>query len=117
MRWGLAEVFVAAAVAVIGLDACASDCDVACGKLEFCQQLPDISRQVCSERCGKVHDENADLARNCGDCLHGASCKTISKGGCSLDCERVLGVPIGNPGTGGAGGDGVGVGGTGGAVP
>ncbi len=83
---------------------CATDCDVACGKLEFCGQLPDISRDTCIERCKDRKDRNGDATRLCADCLHGSSCNTVRKGGCVDDCRPVVASEADGGGVGGAAG-------------
>ncbi|HWV37166.1 MAG TPA: hypothetical protein VN033_01695 [Vulgatibacter sp.] len=91
---------------------CASDCEVACGKLQFCGMLPNIDLLECVDRCDDRRPQNGDQTRLCADCLHGSSCNTVRLGGCARDCAPV--VDSRRAGAGGAGGDG-GDGGAGGA--
>ena len=94
---------------------CASDCDVACGKLQFCGQLPDIDLLDCVDRCNSRKSQNGDQTRLCADCLHGSSCNTVRQGGCATDCSPVVDSrPQGAGGFGGTGGTG-GTGGEGGS--
>ena len=94
---------------------CASDCDVACGKLQFCGQLPDIDLLDCVDRCNSRKSQNGDQTRLCADCLHGSSCNTVRQGGCATDCSPVVdsrpqgvGGSGGDDGRGGSGGSGAG---------
>jgi len=100
---------------LLGLGAsygCATDCDVACGKLEFCEQLPGVSRSLCIDRCREREPENGKQTEICSDCLDNASCRTISRGTCGMECQPVVGPRV--DGEGGAGGS-VDAGGEGGA--
>lgn len=106
MRWGFNKTLVVAAASLLSLvfgASCARDCDVICGKLEYCQQLPDISRNLCIDRCKDRRDESNKRTQTCADCLDGASCKSISRGSCGEICEEVLGDRV-EQGAGGAGG-------------
>lgn len=112
MRWvfsrgidsTMVRILFAGIVLAVVASGCASDCDVACGKLEFCQQLPGISRELCIDRCKERRDANDELTSICSDCLSNASCRTISRGSCALECRPVVG-PSGSDGAGGAGGE------------
>ncbi|HEY0839195.1 MAG TPA: hypothetical protein VGD74_03315 [Vulgatibacter sp.] len=99
-------------MAIVGLSSCADDCDVACGKLQFCGELPDVSLNMCVDRCHEREPENGDRTRTCADCLHGSSCNTVRRGGCAADCEPVVGPR--SEMAGGSGGE-EGVAGSGGA--
>lgn len=106
-RWRAAG-FVALAASLLWLSSCADDCDVACGKLQFCGELPDISLNMCVDRCNERKGENGDRTRTCADCLHGSSCNTVRRGGCAEDCAPVVGprseMAGGSGGEGGAAG-------------
>lgn len=70
------------------LAACPSECEVACGKLEFCALLPGVSRQACIDTCDT---KPLDDARVCSDCLDQSSCDTIAGGTCSKACDPIVG--------------------------
>lgn len=70
-----------------GLSGCPSDCEVACGKLEFCTLLPNINRGDCIDRC---EEASAEAARVCADCLEQSGCGTIAGAGCAKGCDPIL---------------------------
>lgn len=71
------------------LAACPSECEVACGKLEFCALLPGVSRRACIDTCETAPEDDANL---CADCLDQSSCDHIAGGTCAKGCDPVLGV-------------------------
>lgn len=83
---------------------CASDCQVICGKLEFCNLLIETDRSGCIDRCEDRKEAVEDMVSSCSICVDDASCRTIADAGCSGPCSPVIGA--GGPGRVGAGGEG-----------
>jgi uncharacterized membrane protein YgcG len=108
--------FAAVAAAAVFASGCADDCEVACGKLQFCALLPDLSLQECVSRCEQSEKRDSDVTSLCADCLDQASCGVIAAQACAEPCAPVLaGGAGGSGGTGGSGGSG-GAGGDGGTA-
>jgi len=105
----------AAAVALLATG-CADDCEVACGKLQFCELLPNLSLIECVDRCEARERDLGPEVEFCSDCLDQTSCSTIARQGCAGPCAPVF-APEGGGGSGGSGGSagGAGSGGDGGS--
>ena len=102
--------------ASLALTGCADDCEVACGKLQFCELLPDVTLMECVDRC-EARGEQDRLPEICADCLDQASCGVIAAQASAQPCGPVLSgqpLPDGGGGSGGSGGSG-GAGGTSGS--
>lgn len=102
-------------MALVASSGCASDCQVICGKLEFCNLLIDTDRSGCIDRCESRKKTAGDWVPVCSQCVDDASCDTLADAGCSNPCVPVIGAR--GPGGGGSGGEGGegGMAGTGGA--
>lgn len=82
-----ASFFALAFAAWVGLSGCPDDCEVACGKLEFCGLLGDASRQSCNRQCGEAEGE---AAARCADCLDNTGCGAIGSENCDRACAGTL---------------------------
>ncbi len=71
----------AAALLVAG---CADDCEKACGKLDFCNQLLTMDVFGCVDACDRA---DGGAVTPCAECLDGTSCHGIAGGGCGTACE------------------------------
>jgi hypothetical protein len=80
-RAALAGLLLAAALA----GGCADDCEKACGKLDFCNQLLTMDVFHCVDACDR---NQADLS-GCASCLDGASCNAIGNGSCGDTCNTL----------------------------
>lgn len=76
-----------AAASGLLLSACPDDCEVACGKLEYCVLLGEQSRRACIDQC-EASPEGA--ASPCADCLDNTRCGAIGGGQCRTACEGVV---------------------------
>lgn len=93
-------------LAALGLSGCADDCEVICGKLQFCELLPDLSLRSCVDRCEDRQASVGDATNLCADCLDQTSCRVIGEQACAEPCTPVVssGDPGGQGGAGGGGG-------------
>lgn len=71
----------------LGLSGCPDDCEVACGKLEFCGLLGDASRESCQRACEEAEGE---AAAGCADCLDNTGCGGIGSESCDSACAGTL---------------------------
>lgn len=74
-------------LAWFALSGCPDDCEVACGKLEYCGLLEDGSRTRCDDSCSESQDE---ATVQCADCLEHTECGTIGGGNCDESCAGTL---------------------------
>lgn len=71
----------------LGLSGCPDDCEVACGKLEYCALLGDASRESCNRTCEEAPSE---AASRCADCLDNTGCGAIGSDNCDRACAGTL---------------------------
>lgn len=66
---------------------CPDECEVACGKLEYCGLLADDSRTRCNDSCEDAGDEGP---AQCADCLDNTACGEIGGGTCKEACAETI---------------------------
>lgn len=77
-----------AALAAVGLLAagCADDCEKACGKLDFCEQLLTMDVFGCVDACDR---NDGDAVAPCAECLDASSCNGVARGDCGEVCGTI----------------------------